>query len=115
MKAPDASSSLRRLEADLFAGFRRDSNLTLDGDLKVQSSEKLQMVVALTGSKRRRALTNSTRLFRSIAKNRIDKVIDCQNTNLTELTLNSGLQFTIADGGAFTRRSCARDCGQPAS
>jgi hypothetical protein len=66
MKAPDAAVAKpprSRSLCRILTRFEFDT----DGDLKVQSSEKLQMV-ALTGSKRRRALTNSTGLFRSIAK-----------------------------------------------
>lgn len=73
---------------------QRESTLTLDGELKIQTVQKPDGARAYWI----KASTCPDELYSIVSidhDNRIDKVIDCQNTGLTELALNSGLQFTI--------------------
>ncbi|CAN5482513.1 hypothetical protein BH10BDE1_BH10BDE1_24750 [soil metagenome] len=85
--------NVRRQDNDL-CGIQRESTVTLEGELKIQTVEKPDGARAywIKASKCPDELYSIVSIDHH---NRIDKIIDCQNTNLTELALNSGLQFTI--------------------
>lgn len=73
---------------------KNSSTIPLDGDVKLQSVERLE-----GGRYYWLKSSNCPDELYSIvsvdAEGRIDKEINCQNTSLTELVLNSGLQFTV--------------------